>query len=87
MNESEEYFQYIVDIKPVNDPLMQIGVNYIVDKKTVNINDLPDGTSRLETWYQFRIPIGSYASKVGKIPDFKSIRFMRMFLTILRMKW
>ena len=81
MTESEEYFQYIVDIKPVNDPTMQIGVNYIVDKKTVNITGLPDGTTRPETWYQFRIPIGSFTNKIGKIPDFKSIRFMRMFLT------
>ncbi len=81
MNESEEYFQYIVDVKPVNDPTMQIGVNYIVDKKTVNITGLPDGTTRPETWYQFRIPIGAFNNKIGKIPDFKSIRFMRMFLT------
>jgi len=81
MTESEEYFQYIVDIKPVNDPTMQIGVNFIVDKKTVNITGLPDGTTRPETWYQFRIPIGSFTNKIGKIPDFKSIRFMRMFLT------
>src|SRR5665213_1209365 len=28
-----------------------------------------------------RIPIDSYDKKVGNIPDFKSIRFMRMFLT------
>ena len=81
MNESEEYFQYVVEIKPVNDPVMQIGVNYIVDKKTVNITGLPDGSSRPETWYQFRIPIGAYNKKIGNIPDFKSIRFMRMFLT------
>jgi cell surface protein SprA len=81
MNESEEYFQYIVDVKPSTDPSMQIGVNYIVDKKTVNVTGLPDGTSRLETWYQFRIPIGAYTNKIGNIPDFKSIRFMRMFLT------
>ena len=81
MNESEEYFQYIVDIKPATDPSMQIGVNYIVDKKTVNITGLPDGTTRPETWYQFRIPISNYNRKIGNIPDFKSIRFMRMFLT------
>ncbi|MEP7106723.1 MAG: cell surface protein SprA [Ferruginibacter sp.] len=80
MNESEEYFQYIVDIKPANDPTMQIGVNYIVDKKTVNITGLPDGTARPETWYQFRIPIGA-GTRIGNIPDFKSIRFMRMYLT------
>jgi cell surface protein SprA len=81
MTESEEYFQYTLDIKPVNDPSMQIGVNFIVDKKTVNITGLPDGTTRPETWYQFRVPIASYSRKVGNIPDFKSIRFMRMYLT------
>lgn len=59
---------------------MQIGSNYIVDKKVVNIS-LPNGTNRDETWYQFRIPIGSYEQKIGNIPDFKSIRFMRMYMT------
>ena len=80
MNESEEYFQYIVDIKPTTDPTMQIGLNFIVDKKVVPIK-LVNGNTRNETWYQFRVPIGSYNHKVGNIPDFKSIRFMRMFLT------
>jgi cell surface protein SprA len=80
MNESEEYFQYIVDIKPQSDPNMQIGVNYIVDKKVVGIK-LVNGNTRNETWYQFKIPIGSYNRKIGNIPDFKSIRFIRMFLT------
>lgn len=80
MNESETYFQYIVDIKPQFDPSMQIGVNYIVDKKVVPVK-LVNGTTRNETWYQFRIPIANYNKKVGAIPDFKSIRFIRMFLT------
>src|SRR5665213_1591447 len=31
-----------------------------------------------------RIPIDSYDKKVGNIPDFKSIRFMRMFLTVFQ---
>jgi cell surface protein SprA len=43
--------------------------------------NLVNGTTRNETWYQFRIPIGNYERKIGNIPDFKSIRFMRMFLT------
>lgn len=77
MNEAEEYFQYIVDMKPD----MQIGTNYIVDRKSVAITGLPNGTSRSETWYQFRIPIGEYNRRIGNIPDFKSIRFIRMFLT------
>ncbi len=80
LNETEEYFQYIVDIKPTTDPQMQIGNNYIVDKKVVNI-PLVNGTSRPETWYQFKVPISNYNRKIGSIPDFKSIRFMRMFAT------
>ncbi|MFN8251995.1 MAG: cell surface protein SprA [Ferruginibacter sp.] len=84
LNQTEEYFQYIVDIKPANAPEMTIGNNYIVDKKLVSITGLPDGSSRSETWYQFRIPISQYDRKIGNIPDFKSIRFIRMFLTDFR---
>ncbi len=80
LNETEEYFQYIVDIKPSTAPEMNIGQNYIVDKKVVSI-PLVDATSRNETWYQFRIPISQYDRKIGSIPDFKSIRFIRMFAT------
>ncbi len=80
LSETEEYYQYIVKLKPKNDPAMQIGNNYIVDKKDVSVT-LADGTTRIETWYQLRIPIASYNKKIGNIPDFKSIRFIRMFMT------
>lgn len=80
LNQTEEYFQYIVDIKPSIDANMQIGQNFIVDKKPVVVN-LANGTQRTEIWYQFRIPINQYDRKIGNIPDFKSIRFIRMFMT------
>lgn len=80
LNETEEYFQYIVSLKPPTDPEMNIGQNFIVDKKPVAVK-LADGNVRTETWYQLRIPISSYQNKIGNIPDFKSIRFIRMFLT------
>lgn len=80
LNETEEYFQYTVDLKPPTNPEMNIGQNFIVDKKVVTVK-LVDGTSRPETWYQLRIPIEAYNKKIGNIPDFKSIRFIRMFLT------
>ena len=76
LSESEEYFQYKVDIKPD----MLVGTNFITDKRVVNVN-LPDNSTRPETWYLFRIPIAEYESKVGNIPDFKSVRFIRMFVT------
>ncbi len=80
LNETEEYFQYIVDLKPKSSPEMSIGQNFIVDKKDVQVN-LANGQQRTETWYQFRIPISSYDRRIGNIPDFKSIRFIRMFMT------
>ncbi len=80
LNQTEEYFQYIVDLKPKNAPEMSIGSNFIVDKKPVTVS-LVDGSQRIETWYQFRIPISAYNAKIGNIPDFKSIRFIRMFMT------
>ena len=77
LNETEEYFQYRIDIKPN----MSAATNkFITDKRVVDV-DLPDGTRRSETWYLFRIPVKEYQTKVGNIPDFKSIRFIRMFLT------
>ncbi len=76
MNEVEEYFQYKVDVQSN----MQVGTNFITDKRVVSVN-LANNTTRPETWYLFRIPISEYEKKVGNIPDFKSIRFIRMFAT------
>ncbi|MBC7947906.1 MAG: cell surface protein SprA [Chitinophagaceae bacterium] len=76
LNEVEEYFQYKVDIKP----FMNAGSNYITDVRTVNVR-LANNTNRPEKWYLFRIPVKDFESKVGNIPDFKSIRFIRMFVT------
>lgn len=76
MNEVEEYFQYKVDIQPN----MAVGTNFITDKRVVPVN-LANGTTRSETWYLFRIPVNQYQLKVGNIPDLKSIRFIRMFVT------
>lgn len=80
LNETEEYYQYTVTLKPKTDPSMTIGQNFIVDKKDVVVS-LADGTTRTETWYQLRIPVSAYDNKVGNIPDFKSIRFIRMYMT------
>ena len=80
LNEVEEYFQYGIELRPKNDPFMQVGQNFIADRRDVDVK-LANGNSRIETWYLFRIPIRQYQQKVGNIPDFKSIRFMRMFMT------
>ncbi|MBL0309547.1 MAG: cell surface protein SprA [Bacteroidetes bacterium] len=75
LNENEEYFQYELDLKPG----MDVGNNpYIVSKVEGTGVDYQNIPSR---WLQFRIPIQKYSARVGGIPDFKSIQFMRMFMT------
>ncbi|UPK69281.1 cell surface protein SprA [Chitinophaga filiformis] len=76
LNETEEYFQYRVNLRPN----MAVGTNYIVDKIAAEVT-LANGNKTIENWYQFKVPISSFGAKIGSIPDFKSIRFMRMFLT------
>lgn len=76
LNENEQYFQYRIDVKPN----MNVGENYIVNKQITAVR-MPNGNTENETWYQFKVPIREYTSRVGNIPDFKSIRFVRMFLT------
>ncbi len=75
MNTIESYFEYEIDIKPnltVNDP-------YVADirEKTVG---LPNGDETTARWIQFKIPISEYTSVTGNIADFRSIKFMRMYL-------
>lgn len=76
LNENEKYFQYKINLRPGS---LQVGTNYITDKRTANVN-LRNGDTEEVTWYQFKVPVQSGTS-VGGISDFKSIRFMRVFLT------
>jgi cell surface protein SprA len=77
LNESEKYFQYKISIRPEN---MKVGENFIVQKLDVKPL-LKNGKDETVTWYQFKVPIQEFESKYGNIQDFKTIRFMRMFLT------
>lgn len=77
LNENEEYFQYEVEL----NPQMDVGTNkYIVSVQPVIAGAVPDNPLATR-WIQFRIPIREPDAKVGNIPDFKSIQFMRMLLT------
>jgi cell surface protein SprA len=77
LNETESYYEYQVQLKPG----MDVGVTpYITDKRVISVNSA-DGVKRSENWFLFRIPIRGYTKKVGGIPDFKSIRFARLYLT------
>ena len=72
LSETESYFQYKVSMRP-ND--MVVGKNNITNMQTVTT---PAG--KTEKWYQFKIPIRSPDKAINGITDYRSLRFMRMFM-------
>ncbi len=72
LSESESYYQYRISMDP--DSLQEVGSNFIT---SIIENAGPNNDTR---WIQFKVPIRDFENKVGSIPDFKSIRFMRMFM-------
>ncbi len=77
LNDIEEYFQYEIDIR--KDRLV-VGQNFVTDSVRRS-KKLDNGKVEDVTWYQLKIPIREYQKRVGEIMDFKSIRFIRMFMT------
>lgn len=79
LNETEAFFRYHLELRPGK---MKVGENYITNITTAQV-ELPDGSVDSVRWYQIRIPLTAYQkdpAPYGGITDFKSIRFMRMFL-------
>ena len=80
LNEYEKYYQYKVVLRP---DMMEVGRQHITEKKVRPVT-LRNGETVDVTWYQFKIPLkGDSATmqKIGSIRNWKSIRFMRMYLT------
>lgn len=67
----ESYYVYNIDLKPNT---LAVGNKFIFDKITPK--DEPEAT-----WYLFRIPVRQFDEKVGDINDFKSIKYIRMYMT------
>ena len=71
----ERYYEYKMSLKPGG---LDIGSNYIIDKVISKIG------AEDVTWYQFRIPIRERYTAIRGASQpfgFKSIRFMRMYMT------
>ena len=78
INEYEKYYQYHISLRAAD---LVPGKQYITERLVTKVN-LRNGTTEDVTWYQFKIPIRSDSAKnIGNIRNFKSIRFMRMYMT------
>ena len=77
MNTINAYYEYHIDLQPN----MTVGTNYVTDVKITNNIDVPNGMPTSSRWIQFKIPVAEPENTIGNISDFRSIRFMRMFMT------
>ena len=80
LSEYEKYFQYKVLLRP---DMMEVGRQHITEKKIRKVT-LRNGETVDVAWYQFKIPLrgdSATVQKVGSIRNWKSIRFMRIYLT------
>ncbi|MGB5554493.1 MAG: cell surface protein SprA, partial [Flavobacteriaceae bacterium] len=77
MNTVNSYYEYRIPIKPnttVND-------KYVTDIKEDVTPELPDGSTLNRRWIQYKIPLSDFTAAIGGINDFRSVSFLRMYLT------
>lgn len=77
MNTGDAYFEYDIELFPG----MNIeNSNYITDVVETQVT-LANNETTTVRWVQFKIPISKPTRAVNGITDFRSIRFMRMYLS------
>ena len=84
MNTANAYYEYKIEMRPYSEvpgSIMQIGQNFITDKVETEVLNTPNGITTHARWLQFKIPVTQPTNTIGSISDFRSIRFMRMFMT------
>ena len=79
MNTINAYFEYSIDLHKN----MTIGVDrYVTDIRETDAANLPAGANATRArWIQFKIPVSQPENTIGGISDFRSIGYMRMFMT------
>lgn len=75
-NTVESYFEYEVPFTP--ETMSAVTNEFITDFREIEVTT-PDGDDLTTQWVQFRVPV-SEGTSINGISDFRSIRFMRMFL-------
>ncbi len=77
MNTIDSYFEYNV---PVFPGMSRDNNDYITDVKELDVTTQDNSVIPVR-WVQFKIPISEPDQAINGISDFRSIRFMRMFLS------
>ena len=77
MNELDRYYEWKISLRPED---LVAGRGFITSSRRVEAQ-LRDGRTSPVTWYQFKVPLSAFTSRIGGISDLRSVRFMRLYLT------
>ena len=80
MNTVNSYYEYRVAIKP-NTTINDEYVTDIIEGTASGDFRIPNGDEVNYRWIQYKIPLSDFTDAVGGITDFRSISFMRMYMT------
>nr|WP_100804383.1 cell surface protein SprA [Ulvibacter sp. MAR_2010_11] len=78
MNTVNSYYEYRI---PISRDMNSMNNEFITDEKILNGITLPNNSTVDVRWVQFKVPIDQADAAIGGISDFRSIRFMRMYMT------
>lgn len=74
------YYEYSIEIKPKMDVTNTTFVTNVLETEAPTPGASNGETTQVR-WIQFKIPVTQFENKIGPITDFRSIRFMRIFMT------
>lgn len=78
MNTINAYYEYSIDVHNA----ITLNDRYVTDIKITDAVNLPPGATATQVrWIQYKIPIAEPENTIGGISDFRTINFMRMFMT------
>ncbi len=78
MNTVNSYYEYRI---PISRDMNSTNNEFITDEKIITGLTLLDNSTIDVRWIQFKVPIDQPDEAVNGISDFRSIRFMRMYMT------
>ncbi|HDZ06913.1 hypothetical protein LCGC14_0051030 [marine sediment metagenome] len=80
MNTVNSYYEYRISIKP-NTTINDEYVTDIIEGTATGDVRIPNGDDVNYRWIQYKIPLSDFTDAIGGITDFRSISFMRMYMT------
>lgn len=78
MNTVNSYYEYRIPLSMGTTENDKYVTNVLEETDTPT---LPNGSTVRRRWIQYKIPLSDFTNAIGGITDFRSISFMRMYLT------